>query len=161
MVGIRIGGKKLNISADVFRPNPGGSGQTLIDSGTEYTYLVDEAYTKIREEVVRIAGPKMRKNYVYENTLEMCFNGGDAILIGRLLGDMVFEFEKGVEVVIEKTRVLDDVGNGVHCLGIGRSESLGVPSNIIGNFHQQNLWVEFDVSNRRVGFGKADCSRSV
>ncbi|KAL1833534.1 hypothetical protein ACET3Z_003185 [Daucus carota] len=160
MVGIRMGGRKLNISAAVFRPNLGGSGQTMIDSGTEYTYLVDEAYTKIREEVVRLVGPKMRKNYVYENTLEMCFNGGDSIMIGRLLGDMVFEFEKGAEVLIEKSRILDDVGSGVHCLGIGRSETLGIPSNIIGNFHQQNLWVEFDVSNRRVGFGRADCSRS-
>ncbi|PPR92864.1 hypothetical protein GOBAR_AA27814 [Gossypium barbadense] len=53
-----------------------------------------------------------------------------------------------------------DVGGGVHCLGIGRSNMLGIASNIIGNFHQQNLWVEFDLANRRLGFGKADCSRA-
>lgn len=158
MVGIRIGGKKLNIPASVFRPNAGGSGQTMIDSGTEYTFLVDEAYSKVKEEIVRLVGPKMKNGYVYENTLDMCF-GGDPREIGRLIGDMVFEFDKGVEVLIENGRILDDVGSGVHCFGIGRSELLGVPSNIIGNFHQQNLWVEFDVSNRRVGFGKADCSK--
>ncbi|KAK3000914.1 hypothetical protein RJ639_021938 [Escallonia herrerae] len=160
MVGIRIGGRKLNISTSAFRADAGGSGQTLIDSGTLYTYLVDEAYKKVREEVVRLVGPKLKKGYVYEQSLDMCFDG-DETEIGRLLGDMVLEFEKGVEIVVTKERILDDVGGGVHCLGIGRSEALGVPSNIIGNFHQQNLWVEFDLANRRVGFGKADCSRSV
>ncbi|XP_076929692.1 aspartic proteinase PCS1-like [Bidens hawaiensis] len=160
MEGIRIGGKRLNIPPSVFRPDAGGSGQTMIDSGTDYTYLVDAAYIKIREEIVRIAGSRLKKGYVYRGSLDLCFNG-NAVEIGRLIGNMVFEFGKGVEVVIGKERVLDDIGRGISCLGIGRSERLGVPSNIIGNFHQQNQWVEFDIVNRKVGFGGADCSRSV
>ncbi|KAG8383664.1 hypothetical protein BUALT_Bualt04G0037400 [Buddleja alternifolia] len=161
MVGIKIGGKKLNISPATFRPDAGGSGQTMIDSGTQYTFLVDAAYAKVREEVVRLVGPKLKKGYAYGGgALDMCFDG-NAVEIGRLIGDIAFEFEKGVQILINKERILDDVGGGVRCVGIGRSESLGVASNIIGNFHQQNLWVEFDVVNRRVGFGVADCSRSV
>lgn len=160
LVGIRVGGKKLNISESVFRPDAGGSGQTMIDSGTQYTFLVEEAYNKVREEVVRVAGPKMKKGYVYGGALDMCFDGSNPMEIGQLLGDMVLEFEKGVQVLINKNRILDNVGDGVHCLGIGRSQSLGIASNIIGNFHQQNLWVEFDLTNRRVGFGTADCTRA-
>ncbi|KAJ9541285.1 hypothetical protein OSB04_027791 [Centaurea solstitialis] len=160
MEGIRIGGKRLNISRSVFRPDAGGSGQTMIDSGTEYTYLVDGAYNKIKEEVLRTAGRRVKKGYVYRGSLDLCFNG-NSMEIGRLIGDMVLEFTVGVQVVIPKERMLDDVGRGISCLGIGRSERLGVPSNIIGNFHQQNQWVEFDLENRRVGFGGADCSRSV
>lgn len=159
MQGIRIGRKRLNIPPSVFRPNAGGSGQTMIDSGSEFTFLVDEAYNIVREEVVRLAGPRLKKGYVYGGVSDMCFDG-DAMEIGRLIGDMVLEFEKGVEVVIPKERVLADVGGGVKCVGIGRSDGLGAASNIIGNFHQQNLWVEFDLANRRVGFGTADCSRS-
>ena len=160
MQGIRIGAKKLNIPPSVFRPNAGGSGQTMIDSGSEFTYLVDDAYNKVREEVVRLVGPRMKKGYVYGGVADMCFDG-DAIQIGRLIGDMVFEFDKGVEIVIPKEKVLADVGGGVKCVGMGRSGILGAASNIVGNFHQQNLWVEFDLANRRVGFGKADCSRLV
>ncbi|KAL1327366.1 hypothetical protein HN51_037425 [Arachis hypogaea] len=160
MNGIRIGGKRLNISPAVFRPDAGGSGQTMVDSGSEFTYLVSEAYDKVREEVVRIVGPRMKKEYVYGGMADMCFDGRDAgVEIGRLIGEMVFEFEKGVEIVVPKERVLADVGGGVHCIGIGSSDKLGAASNIIGNFHQQNLWVEFDLTNRRVGFGGADCSR--
>ncbi|XP_031109646.1 aspartic proteinase PCS1-like [Ipomoea triloba] len=158
--GIKIGGKKLNISAAVFRPDAGGSGQTIIDSGTQYTFLVDEAYNKVREEVVRLAGPKLKKNYVFAGALDMCFDVSPTE-IGRLIGDMTFEFENRVDLLVNRDRISDNVEGGVHCLGIGRSESLGVASNIIGNFHQQNLWVEFDLIRRRVGFGKADCSKAV
>lgn len=160
LVGLRLGATKLNISAEFFRPNAGGVGQTMIDSGSEYTYLVQEAYDKVRGEVVSLVGPKLKKGYVYEGVLDMCFDG-DAVLIGRQIGDLVFEYEKGVEVVVNKERVLSDVGGGVHCLGIGRSDSLAIAGNIIGNVHQQNMWVEYDLANRRVGFGSADCSRSV
>lgn len=160
MLGIRINGKKLNISTSVFRADPSGAGQTLIDSGTWFTFLVDEAYSKVKEEIVKLAGPKLKKGYVYGGSLDMCFDG-DAMVIGRMIGNMAFEFENGVEIVVEREKMLADVGGGVQCLGIGRSDLLGVASNIIGNFHQQDLWVEFDLVGRRVGFGRADCSRSV
>ncbi|KAL1308249.1 hypothetical protein HN51_050185 [Arachis hypogaea] len=158
MQGIRIGATKLNIPPSVFKPDAGGSGQTMVDSGSELTYLVDAAYNRVREEVVRLVGPRIKKGYVYGNAADMCFDG-NAVEIGRLIGDMAFEFEKGVEIVIPKERVLADVGGGVHCLGIGRSERLGAASNIIGNIHQQNQWVEFDLANHRLGFGEADCAR--
>ncbi|GAA0139086.1 protease [Lithospermum erythrorhizon] len=160
LVGIKIGGKRLNISRKVFLPDAGGSGQTIIDSGTQYTFLVEEAYNKVREEVVRLVGRKLKKGYVFGGALDMCFDENNLEQIGRMIGDMVFEFEKGVEILVNNDRLIDDMGEGVHCFGMGRSQSLGVASNIIGNFHQQNLWVEFDVANRRVGFGKADCGRS-
>lgn len=158
MEGIRIGGKKLTIQPSVFKPNAGGSGQTMIDSGSEFTFLVDAAYDTVRAEIIKSVGNKIKKGYVYGGVADMCFDG-DKIEIGWLIGDLVFEFESGVEIVVPKERVLADVGGGVHCVGIARSERLGAASNIIGNFHQQNLWVEFDLANRRVGFGVADCSR--
>ncbi|KAL2527965.1 Eukaryotic aspartyl protease family protein [Forsythia ovata] len=160
MTGIMIGGKKLNIPVSVFRPDAGGSGQTMIDSGTQYTFLVDEAYSKVREEVVRVAGRRLKQGYVHGGSMDMCFDG-NPIEIERLIGDMVFQFENGVEILINKERVLDDVGGGIHCVGIGQSSMLGTFSNIFGNFHQQNLWVEFDLAGRKVGFGAADCTRSV
>ncbi|KAL8550143.1 hypothetical protein ACS0TY_008824 [Phlomoides rotata] len=160
LTAIKIGGKKLNIPDAVFRPDAGGSGQTIIDSGTQYTFLVDAAYSKVREEIVNLAGPKLKKEYVYGGALDMCFDG-NPIEVGRLIGDVAFEFDKGtVEISISKEGILDNVGGGVHCLAIGRSESLAIASNIIGNFHQQNHWVEFDINNRQIGFGAADCTKS-
>ncbi|GER26224.1 eukaryotic aspartyl protease family protein [Striga asiatica] len=164
LAGIKIAGRILNIPETSFRPDAGGSGQTMIDSGTQYTYLVDAAYDKVREEVVRRTGggKLMKKDFVYAEALDMCFDGANAAAAAaRLIGDVAFVFTGGVEITVPKERIMDDVGSGVHCIAIGRSELLGVPSNIVGNFYQQNLWVEFDLVNRRVGFGPADCSRSV
>ncbi|KAL6552003.1 hypothetical protein OROGR_008157 [Orobanche gracilis] len=143
----------------VFQPDASGSGQTIIDSGTQYTYLVNAAYAKIREEVVRLVGTKL-KDYAYGDAFGMCFDG-NAMEIQRLIGDMVFQFENGDEILINQDKVMDYVGGGIHCVAIGQSDSLGIASNIIGNFQQQNLWVEFDLIKRRVGFGVADCSRSI
>ncbi|XP_047955955.1 aspartic proteinase PCS1-like [Salvia hispanica] len=160
MSGISVGRRRLNVSASVFRPDSGGSGQTMIDSGTQYTFLVDAAYQVVKEHVARAVGPRLKKDYVYQGALDMCFDG-NAIEIGRLIGDMAFQFDGSVEISIGRDRILDHVGGGVHCVAIGRSEALGVASNIIGNFHQRNLWVEFDLVRRRVGFGVADCSKAV
>ncbi|GAA0183037.1 protease [Lithospermum erythrorhizon] len=156
MVGIRIGGKKLNIPSSVFIPDASGSGQTMIDSGSQYTFLVEEAYNKVREEVVRLVGPKVKKGYVFGDAFDMCFDANNHVDVGNMIGDMVLEFEKGVEVLISKDKLLDNFG-GVYCFGIGRSQSLGATSDIIGNFHQQNLSVEFDFKGKRVGFGKDNC----
>lgn len=157
MLGVRIGAKKLSILPSVFRPDASGAGQTMIDSGSELTYFVDEAYTKVKEEVVRLVGPKLKKGYVYAGVADMCFD----VNIGQLIGDLAFEFDKGAEIVIPKEQILHNVDGKVWCVAIGRSSMIGAASNIIGNVHQQNQWVEFDLANRKVGFGKADCSRSV
>ena len=159
MQGISIGGKKLNIPPSVFKPDATGFGQTIIDSGSEFSYMVDRAYNVIQNELVKKVGSKIKKNYTYGGVADICFDG-DATEIGRLVGDMVFEFEKGVEIVIPKERVLIEVDGGVHCFGIGRAEGLGGGGNIIGNFYQQNLWVEFDLAKHRVGFSGANCSKS-
>ncbi|CAA0836810.1 Eukaryotic aspartyl protease family protein [Striga hermonthica] len=117
----------------------------------------------MREEVVRRTGggKLMKKDFVYAEAFDMCFDAAKAAAAARLIGDVALVFSGGVEITVPKERIMDDVGSGVHCIAVGRSEFLGVPGNIIGNFYQQNLWVEFDLVNRRVGFGPADCSRSV
>ncbi|XP_051117993.1 aspartic proteinase PCS1-like [Andrographis paniculata] len=160
LVAIKVNGAALDIPPAVFRPDAGGSGQTIIDSGTQYSFLVDGAYEKVRAAVARVAGGRMKKGYVYGGSLDMCFDG-EAEEIGRLIREMVFVFENGVEIVVGAEGVTAGMGGGVHCVGIGRSGSLGVSSNIIGNFHQRNHWVEFDVANKRVGLGVADCTKEI
>ncbi|KAG6606984.1 Aspartic proteinase PCS1, partial [Cucurbita argyrosperma subsp. sororia] len=159
MKGIRIGRVQLKISPAVFKPDPTGAGQTMIDSGSELTYLVDEAYNKVRAEIVRLVGPMMKKGYEYASVADMCFDGAMAAAAGRRIGEMWFQFENGVEILVGKGEgLLTVVEKGVKCVGIGRSGRLGTESNMIGNVHQQNMWVEYDLANKRVGFGGAVCS---
>ncbi|KAG9444494.1 hypothetical protein H6P81_015834 [Aristolochia fimbriata] len=162
MAGVRLGATRLNIPPAVFRPDAGGAGQTMIDSGTEYTFLVEAAHARIKAEVERAVGRRFRPKtgYVYAGGLDVCYQAL-AAEIGRLVGDVAMEFEGGAELVVEKERAWVDAGAGTACLSVGSSQLLGVESNIIGNFHQQNYWVEFDLVNSRVGVVRADCSRAV
>ncbi|KAL6537669.1 hypothetical protein OROHE_012296 [Orobanche hederae] len=156
LVAIKINGTKLNISEEVFRADTGGYGQTIIDSGTPYTFLVEAAYSEVRQLVVELAGSKLKKDYIYKEMLDMCFHGNPNE-IGKMIGDMVFEFDNGADIFIPKNRTLEDVGGNVSCFTIGQSELLRITSNMIGNFHQQNRWMEFDIDNRRIGFGVTKC----
>ena len=132
----------------------------MIDSGSDLTYLVDEAYEKVKEEIVKLVGPLMKKGYEYAAVADMCFNDGETAEVGRRIRDMSFEFENGVEISVGKGEgVLTEVEKGVKCVGFGRSGRLGIASNIIGTVHQKNTWIEYDLANRRIGFGGADCSR--
>ncbi|XP_068663151.1 aspartic proteinase PCS1-like [Aristolochia californica] len=162
MVGVHLGGIRLNIPPSVFRPDAGGAGQTMIDSGTEYTFLVEGAYVKIKAEVERVVGRRFRprRGYVYAGGLDTCYEAHPAE-IGLLVGDVAMEFEGGAQLLVEKERAWVDSGVGTACLSVGSSQLLGVESNIIGNFHQQDYWVEFDLSNSRVGILKADCRKAV
>ncbi|CAH9106140.1 unnamed protein product [Cuscuta europaea] len=161
MTGIRIGGKKLDIPVTDFVNSTLGEGQTIIDSGTEYTLLVNHSYWIIKEEVRRLTGANFKMGYLYQGVMDMCIDGS-ATAIGEMLGNMTFEFDNAVEIFIPGERLAFDVdGRNVSCLGIGNSGNIDEPSNLVGNFHQQNLWVEFDLARFRVGFGKADCSRAL
>ncbi|CAH9106138.1 unnamed protein product [Cuscuta europaea] len=160
MTGVRIGGVKLDIPAAYFRFNERYEGLTIIDSGTEYTFLVRNVSDIIKKEVALRAGKKFKTGYVYRGAMEMCFDGS-AAAIGKMVGNMSLEFDNGVEIFIPADRIADDITENVSCLGIGTSDLLPDDRNIIGNFHTQNLWVEFDLNRRRVGFGKADCSRAL
>ncbi|VFQ99694.1 unnamed protein product [Cuscuta campestris] len=158
MTGIRIAGTLLKINPTAFVPDHTGSGQTMIDSGTEYTYLVADAYNTVASEVSSRVRGKLKSAKTTIGGLEMCFNGSPRE-IGRVVGNMTLAFDTGAEILIPEERMADEVEKGISCLGIGSSEMLNVASNIIGNFHQQNLWVEFDLTKYRVGFGPENCSR--
>ena len=43
------------------------------------------------------------------------------------------------------------------CLTFGSSDMAGMSAYVIGHHHQQNVWVEYDLQNGRVGFAPARC----
>ena len=49
-------------------------------------------------------------------------------------------------------------GKAIYCFTFGNSDLVPVEANIIGNHHQQNLWIEYDVQNSRIGFAQTRCN---
>ncbi|KAI6676328.1 hypothetical protein NL676_037124 [Syzygium grande] len=50
MEGIKVSGKVLPLPKSVFEPDHTGAGQTMVDSGTQFTFLLGPVYTALKNE---------------------------------------------------------------------------------------------------------------
>ncbi|KAD7480170.1 hypothetical protein E3N88_03306 [Mikania micrantha] len=76
-------------------------------------------------------------------SVSMMFRGSEMIVSGQKL---LFK-------VAGMTRGSDDI----HCFTFANSDLLGIEAYVIGHHHQQDMWMEFDLANNRVGFAEVRC----
>uniref|UniRef100_A0A7N0ZVM4 Peptidase A1 domain-containing protein n=1 Tax=Kalanchoe fedtschenkoi TaxID=63787 RepID=A0A7N0ZVM4_KALFE len=164
--GIRVGKTPLSLPRSVFVPDHTGAGQTMVDSGTRFTYLLGPVYSALRAEFMRQTKGILRvyenPEFVFEGAMDLCFRVPPSFSAARLPAvTLVFQ---GAEMSVTGERLLYRVvgsrGSGrdaIHCFTFGNSDLLGVESYIIGHHHQQNVWVEFDLRGSRVGFADVQC----
>lgn len=167
--GIRVSGKVLVLPKSVFVPDHTGAGQTMVDSGTQFSFLLGPVYNALKNEFLKqttgLLKPYDDPNYVFQGAMDLCFlvPSGQAVLPVLPAVGLMF---RGVEMVVSGERLLYQVPglvkgtDQVHCFTFGNSDLLGVEAFLIGNHHQQDKWVEFDLANSRVGFADVRCDRA-
>ncbi|GER47067.1 eukaryotic aspartyl protease family protein [Striga asiatica] len=154
LVAIRINGTKLNVSESAFRPDANGSGQTILDSATGPMYLVDEAYAEVKSRVESLTGARFNMTTSKDGLFEMCFTGNNNVTAAaERIGELGLVFDGGVEMVIPMERAMVDEGDGVSCVGIVNSMSR--PGNILGHLMFRDVLMEYDVVNKKIGFGES------
>ncbi|GER28590.1 eukaryotic aspartyl protease family protein [Striga asiatica] len=90
--GIRVSEKLLPLPKSVFEPDHTGAGQTMVDSGTQFTFLLGPAYAALRSEFVnrtagllRVAGGQLLYRVPGEvrgaDSIQ-CFTFGNSDLVG-------------------------------------------------------------------------------
>uniref|UniRef100_A0A0D6QZC8 Peptidase A1 domain-containing protein n=1 Tax=Araucaria cunninghamii TaxID=56994 RepID=A0A0D6QZC8_ARACU len=167
--GIKVGNKMLPIPKSVFLPDHTGAGQTMIDSGTQFTLLLGQAYQELRREFVeqnrgRIS--PMGGDFAFQGALDLCYDlpAGAAQFPQVTPVTLLFN---SAQITLESPQLLYPVpktsspasdGRTVYCFTFGNSDLVPVEATIIGNHHQQNLWIEYDLQNSRVGFARANCN---
>ncbi|KAK7290159.1 hypothetical protein RIF29_04385 [Crotalaria pallida] len=166
--GIWVGGKALQLPESVFVPDHTGAGQTIVDSGTQFSLLLGPVYAALKKEFMAQTNgtltPLNEANFVFQGVMDLCYRvpsgrAGD-IVSGVPAVTLVFE---GAELRVSGERLLyrvGDVARGrdwVYCFTFGNSELEGNEAYVIGHHHQQNVWVEFDLVNSRVGFADTRC----
>lgn len=159
--GIRVSNKLLPLPKSVFVPDHTGAGQTMVDSGTQFTFLLGPVYTELRREFLyqtkRVLRVLDEPNFVFQGTMDLCFRvpSSRTKLPPLPTVSMIF---RGAEITVSGDKLLYRVmgevrGNdSVYCMTFGNSDLLGLEAYVIGHHHQQNLWVEFDLAKSRVGF---------
>ncbi|KAL3628655.1 Glutathione gamma-glutamylcysteinyltransferase 1 [Castilleja foliolosa] len=164
--GIKVSEKLLPLPKSVFIPDHTGAGQTMVDSGTQFTFLLGPAYTSLKNEFINQTKGILRvledPDFVFQGAFDLCF----MVPINKTglpeLPSVSLVF-RGAEIIVSGGRLLYRVpgemrGNdSVHCFTFGNSDLLGVEAYIIGHHHQQNVWMEFDLERSRIGVAQVRC----
>ncbi|CAL9055149.1 unnamed protein product [Musa banksii] len=169
--GIRVGDNLLPIPKSVLVPDHTGAGQTMVDSGTQFTFLLGPAYDALKSEFSRQTSgalvPLDEPDFVFQGAFDLCFRlpaERDAPPPG--LPTVVLLLRGGAEVAVAGERLLyraagDAPGSdAVWCFTFGNSDLVPLSAYVIGHHHQQNVWVAYDLENARVGFAPARCDQA-
>ena len=164
LVGIRVGSKPLRLTKSVFVPDHTGAGQTMVDSGTQFTFLLGPVYSALKEEfVAQTKGVLTRlddPDFVFQGAMDLCYRVKPVRVSFSGLPAVTLVFE-GAEMSVSGERLLyrvgDVAGDWVYCFTFGNSDMLGIEAYVIGHHHQQNVWMEFDLVNSRLGFADTRC----
>ncbi|XP_010534510.1 PREDICTED: aspartic proteinase PCS1-like [Tarenaya hassleriana] len=163
--GIRVGSKLLPLPKSAFVPDHTGAGQTMVDSGTQFTFLLGPVYTALRTEFLKQTEGVLRvvddPNFVFQGAMDLCYRVESGQPDYKSLPDVNLIFN-GAEMRVSGQKLLYRVNgsggnNQVYCFTFGNSDLLGMEAFVIGHHHQQNLWMEYDLANSRVGFAEVKC----
>ncbi|OAY42382.2 aspartic proteinase PCS1 [Manihot esculenta] len=168
--GIKVSDKLLPIPKSVFEPDHTGAGQTMVDSGTQFTFLLGPAYIALRTEFLNQTTGVLRvledSNFVFQGAMDLCYRVPINQTVLPRLPTVSLMFQ-GAEMTVSHERVLYRVPgelrghDSVHCLSFGNSDLLGVEAYVIGHHHQQNMWMEFDLQRSRMGLAQVQCDVAV
>lgn len=164
--GIRVSNTILPLPKSVYEPDHTGAGQTMVDSGTQFTFLLGSAYTALKNEFLRqtrgVLRPYEDPNFVFQGAMDLCYRVelNSAGLPPLPIVNLMF---RGVEMSVSGEKLLYRVpgmtrgSDGIFCFTFGNSDLLGVEAYVIGHHHQQDMWMEFDLANSRVGWAEFRC----
>uniref|UniRef100_A0A7C8ZAR4 Peptidase A1 domain-containing protein n=1 Tax=Opuntia streptacantha TaxID=393608 RepID=A0A7C8ZAR4_OPUST len=164
--GIKVGEKVLSLPKSVLQPDRPGAGQTMVDSGTQFSLLLGPVYSALRSEFLAQTTGKLKELgdpfFVYQGVMDLCYRVPLTQKGYPPLPTVTLMFQ-GAEMSVSAARLLYRVpgevrgSDGVHCLTFGNSDLLGLSASIIGHHHQQDMWMEFDLVNSRVGLAEVRC----
>ncbi|KAL8094148.1 hypothetical protein AgCh_035858 [Apium graveolens] len=164
--GIKVSNKILPLPKSILEPDHTGAGQTMVDSGTQFSFLLGPAYNALRNEFLNQTSRILRvlddPNFVFQGAMDLCYlipvnqtSLPSLPSVGIMFGgaEMSISGEKLLYRVPGETRGKDSVW----CFTFGNSELLGIEAYVIGHHHQQNMWMEFDLEKSRIGFAQVKC----
>ncbi|GAB2299782.1 Glutathione gamma-glutamylcysteinyltransferase 1 [Dionaea muscipula] len=164
--GLRVGTKVLPLQKSILELDHTGAGQTMVDSGTQFSFLLGPVYTALREEfkaqTTGLLRPLNDPNYVFQDTMDLCFLVPLARRTLPPLPTVTLMF-LGADMTVSGERLLHQVpgavrgSDAIHCFTFGNSDLLGIEAYVIGHHHQQDTWMEFDLAQSRLGLAEVRC----
>lgn len=159
---IIIGEKRLKIPYNFLIPGSDGNGGTIVDSGSTFTFMDKRVFEVVaREFELQMRNLTRAVDVEQETGLRPCFDVSKEETVS--FPEMYFVFKGGAKMGLPVANYFSIVNReGVVCMTIVTSDliepgrSVG-PAIILGNYQQQNYYVEYDLEKERFGFKKQSC----
>ncbi|XAR69815.1 Nepenthesin [Bertholletia excelsa] len=160
---ITVGGERAKVPRKFLVPGYDGNGGTIVDSGTSFTFMAKTVFEAVANELEKQMANYSRAADV-ENLsgLRPCFNisGKQSVVFPEL----VFHFNGGAKMELPLDDYFAFLGDvGVVCMTIVTEGGAGGPAAdkgpaiILGNYQQQNFYLEYDLEKERLGFKRQIC----
>eukprot|EP00250_Pteridium_aquilinum_P021805 c25230_g1_i1 orf=243-1631(-) len=161
--GITVGGSWIKVDMKAHKVGEVVTGGTIFDSGSAITTLVKPLYDKLVKEMKRQTAhlePFVLKASSADSKLcyKLSLNAEklpNMPMVTLHFAGMV-DLELGPESILYAAG-MDDKDISI-CLAFN-SDSEGGNLNIIGNYQQQNYWVEYNLQASSLGLAKARCAK--
>ncbi|KAM1293826.1 hypothetical protein ACFX2H_013829 [Malus domestica] len=159
---IIVGKKHVKIPYKFLVPGADSNGGTIVDSGSTFTFMEKPVFEAVAQEFEsQMANYTRAKDLETKTGLRPCFDISKEEKLE--FPELVFQFKGGAKMELPLTNYFSLVSSsGVVCLtivtdGVIGSKSSGGPAIILGNYQQQNFFVEYDLEGDRFGFRKQNC----
>ncbi|CAO2823992.1 unnamed protein product [Amaranthus hypochondriacus] len=161
---ITVGKKHVKLPYKFLTPNLNGDGGTIVDSGTSLTFMERPLFEPVVKELVaQITHYKRANDIEAQSGFGLCFDIKNVTNLS--FPKLVFHFKGGAKMLMPLANYFSFMSDlGAWCLTIVTDTSPAAPSSgpigpaiIIGNFQQQNFYMEYDLENQRLGFKKHKC----
>ncbi|KAM0990115.1 hypothetical protein ACFX13_008779 [Malus domestica] len=159
---IIVGKKHVNIPYKFLVPGADSNGGTIVDSGSTFTFMEKPVFEAVAKEFeLQMANYTRAKDLENRTGLSPCFDISKEEKLE--FPELVFQFKGGAKMELPLANYFSLVSSsGVVCLTIVSDEIVGPggnggPAIILGNYQQQNFFVEYDLERERFGFRKQSC----
>ncbi|KAL5559133.1 hypothetical protein UlMin_035344 [Ulmus minor] len=152
---IHVAGKPLKLSSKIFDRKHG----TVLDSGTTYAYLPEEAFNAFKDAIVRETHVLKQINGPDPNYNDICFSGAgrDVTHLSTIFPKVEMVFGNGQKYSLSPENYLfrHTKVRGAYCLGIFKNAD---STTLLGGILVRNTLVTYDRENSKIGFLKTNCS---
>ncbi|KAL3744013.1 hypothetical protein ACJRO7_013290 [Eucalyptus globulus] len=153
--GISVGEKKLPIDPSTFKRGALGEGGVIIDSGATFTFLKEEGYVPLRNEVESLmAGilnraASLPKYLCYTGSMERDLTGFPVVTL---------LFSGGAQLSLDTNSTFFQLTTNVLCMTILSVTPAMKGVSTIGVLAQQSYNVGYDIKQGKIFFQRIDCS---
>ncbi|KAI3447395.1 hypothetical protein Pfo_004060 [Paulownia fortunei] len=159
---ITVGGVNVRAPYKFLVPDSDGNGGTIVDSGTTFSFMENQVFELVAREFEK----QVRKNYSRAAEVEYLTGLRPCLKVfhenSLSLPQLSFHFKGGAKLALPLGNYFSFLADSVVCMTITTNNGGGGgvgpgPSIILGNYQQQNIYMEYDLENERLGFRKQFC----